>query len=96
MRCVKCLAIKKTHKGGKVTRIICWDDYQMCAKCCIKYHPERYPLNVINKFLGKKVEIITPKEPKKCKICSGTFFAKDMCQSCYNKDYKKKHSIVQT
>lgn len=53
MRCCKCDKHRVTNKGKNTVKVICWEDYQMCARCCIKYHPERYPLNVINKFLGK-------------------------------------------
>lgn len=53
---VKCLNCnkKRTTNAPPTTRVICWQDYQLCARCCIEKHPYRYPLNVINQFLGKE------------------------------------------
>ena len=50
---VKCLDCGKRRKTNSPNRIICWDDYQLCAKCCVVKHPERYPYNVIQQFIKK-------------------------------------------
>ena len=55
---VKCLDCGKKRKTNSKSKVICWDDYQLCAKCCIKKYPERYPLNIIKQFMGDDYENI--------------------------------------
>lgn len=78
--CVKCNKKRLTNSPPNV-RVICWEDYQMCAKCCIQYHPERYPLNIINQFLGKPEKVIKP--DRYCLLCNATYFAKGYCKYHY-------------
>ncbi len=59
VKCLDCGKTRKTNKKPNVTRVICWQDYQLCARCCVVKHPYRYPLNVINQFLGKEDRSIT-------------------------------------
>lgn len=58
VKCLDCGKTRKTHIPCTM-RVICWDDYQLCASCCVVKHPHRYPLNVINQFLGKEDRSVT-------------------------------------
>lgn len=80
MKCVVCGKQKKTNRI-QCQKIICWDDYQMCANCCIEKHPERYPLNVINQFLGKSLK--PKRKPRYCLKCNEPYFAKGYCKYHY-------------
>lgn len=57
MLCKDCGKRKQTHKNGKVTWIMCWDQYQLCGICCAKRHPYRYPQPILKKLLSQANKI---------------------------------------
>jgi len=85
VKCLDCGKTRKTHRN-KTVKVICWEDYQLCAMCCVVKHPYRYPLNVINQFLGKEIKAKSDKitnKDKECTLCADTVFAKDLCKYHY-------------
>lgn len=81
VKCRDCGKKRKTNANAK-TRVICWEDYQLCSLCCVKKHPERYPLNVINQILGTPVKA-TPKVIKYCLLCNDIYYSKGYCKYHY-------------